>query len=118
MAKKADGFELKLTHRGGWMVERITAGRVIDVVPVAWSKDFRTDEDTGRKYQKASYHDASDVEARLRQSDAVRLRAGRGEGLRRTPAFLEDVSGAGAATGRIFSERSLEIEVLRRLKAG
>jgi hypothetical protein len=65
MAKKTDGFELKFTHRGSWTVERIAAGRVIDVVPVAWSKDFRTDEDTGRKYQKVNYHDASDVEARL-----------------------------------------------------
>ena len=28
--------ELKFTHRGSWMVQRIAAGRLIDVVPVAW----------------------------------------------------------------------------------
>jgi hypothetical protein len=31
MAKKADGFELKFTHRGSWMVERIT-GRYLGTV--------------------------------------------------------------------------------------
>jgi len=43
MAKKADDFELKFTHRGSWMVQRIAAGRVVDVVPVAWASDFRID---------------------------------------------------------------------------
>ena len=46
MARMADGFELKFTHRGSWMVRRIAAGRIIDVIPVAWARDFRPDPTT------------------------------------------------------------------------
>jgi hypothetical protein len=65
MARMADGFELKFTHRGSWMVRLIAADRIIDVIPVAWARDFRPDPGTARKYQKVNYQDARDTEARL-----------------------------------------------------
>ena len=62
LAKKADGFELKFTHRGSWMVERSADGRPIDVIPVAWARDFRTDTHSGRKFQKVNYQRSDELE--------------------------------------------------------
>jgi len=53
------------------MVQRIAAGRTIDVIPVAWARDFRTDAGTGRKYQKVNYQDACDMEARLQDQSPL-----------------------------------------------
>ncbi len=55
MAKSADGFELKLTDRGSWMVRRITRGREVDMVAVAWARDVWIDADSRRKFQKVNY---------------------------------------------------------------
>jgi hypothetical protein len=120
MAKKADRFELKFTHRGSWIVERIAAGRVIDAVPVTWSKDFRTDEDTGGEYQKVNHHDASNMEARLRDLTPFAFALAEAKDYAVHPHSVKTFQGVyeGAVAGRILFDRSLEIEVLRRLKAG
>lgn len=34
-----DGFELKYAHRGSWFVERRYKGSVLDLIPVAWTRD-------------------------------------------------------------------------------
>ena len=76
MAKKADGFELKFTHRGSWMVQRIVAGRTIDVIPVAWARDFRPDPGTGRKYQKVKRRLTPKGRSRAVLRSPVRLPSG------------------------------------------
>jgi hypothetical protein len=120
MAKKADGFELKFTHRGSWMVQRIAAGRTIDVIPVAWARDFRPDLETGRKYQKVNYQDAGDMEARLADPSPMVFALADAKDYAVIPHSVKAFQGVYEAvvTGRTFSNRSLEVEVLRRLKAG
>ena len=119
MAKKADGFELKFTHRGSWMVERLAAGQVIDVVPVAWARDFRIDKKTGRKFQKVNYQDPNDMEARLQDPSPFAFAWAEANDYDVKPHSVKTFQGVyeGAITGKVFTDRSLEVEVLRRLKA-
>jgi hypothetical protein len=120
MAKKADGFELKFTHRGSWMVERIAAGRAIDVIPVAWARDFRIDPSSRRKFQKVNFQDARDMEARLQDPAPFVFALADAKDYAVVPHSVKSFQGVyeGAVTGRTFSDRSLEVEVLRRLMAG
>jgi hypothetical protein len=120
MAKKADGFELKFTHRGSWMVERIVAGRIIDVIPVAWARDFRPDHGTGRKYQKVNYQNAGDMETRLQDPSPLVFALAEAKDYGVIPHSVKAFQGVyeGVVTGRTFSDCSLEVEVLRRLKSG
>jgi hypothetical protein len=119
MAKQADGFELKFTHRGSWMVDRIAAGRPIDVIPVAWARDFRIDRETGRKYQRVNYQDPDEMEARLVDSAPLVFALAEAKDYGVIPHSVKSFQGVyeGRVTGRTFGERSLEVEVLRRLKA-
>jgi hypothetical protein len=118
--KRRNGFELKFTHRGSWMVQRIAAGRVIDVIPVAWARDFRIDTATGRKFQKMNYQDVVDMEARLNNPAPFAFALAEAKDYAVHPHSVKVFQGVyeGAVTGSVFSDRSLEIEVLRRLKAG
>lgn len=119
MAKQADGFELKFTHRGSWMVERIAAGQVVDVVPVAWARDFRIDKKTGRKFQKVNYQDPDDMEACLKDPSPFAFALAEAKDYGVIPHSVKTFQGVyeGAVTGEVFTDRSLEVEVLRRLKA-
>ena len=36
---KVDGFELKYPHSGSWFVQRTYKGKVLDLIPVAWTRD-------------------------------------------------------------------------------
>lgn len=36
---KVDGFDLKYPHRGSWFVQRALNGKMIDLIPVAWTRD-------------------------------------------------------------------------------
>lgn len=36
---KVDGFDLKYPHRGSWLVQRAYNGVMIDLIPVAWTRD-------------------------------------------------------------------------------
>ena len=118
MAKQADGFELKFTHRGSWMVERIAAGQIIDVVPVAWARDFRIDKKTGRKFQKVNYQDPDDMQSRLEDPSPFVFALAEAKDYGVNPYSVKTFQGVyeGVVTGKVFTDRSLEVEVLRRLK--
>jgi hypothetical protein len=120
MAKTADGYELKFTHRGSWMVERIEAGRTIDVIPVAWARDFRIDPASRRKFQKVNYQDVGDMKTRLNDRSPLVFALAEAKDYGVVPHSVKTFQGVyeGSVTGRTFSDRSLEVEVLRRLKAG
>ena len=62
----------------------MAGGRTIDVIPVAWARDFRTDAGTGRKYQKVNYQVASDMEARLQDGTPLVFALAEAKDCRRT----------------------------------
>lgn len=43
MTHQLDGFELKFTSRRSWKAERRHNGKLLDIVPVTWSKDLHRD---------------------------------------------------------------------------
>jgi hypothetical protein len=88
------------------------------VIPFAWARDFRTDVGTGRKYQKVNYQDASDMEARLQDQSPLVFALAEAKDYGVLPHSVKAFQGVyeGAVKGFNFSDRSLEVEVLRRLK--
>lgn len=101
------------------MVERIAAGQTIDVIPVAWARDFRNDGDNKRKFQRINYQDPRDMEARLANSEPLVFALAEAKDYGVVPHSVKSFQGVyeGRVTGRTFSGRSLEVEVMRRIKA-
>ncbi|WAP70116.1 hypothetical protein [Jiella pelagia] len=40
MVASIDGYDLAYTHRGSWKAHRIFRGKIIDEIPVAWTRDY------------------------------------------------------------------------------
>lgn len=74
---------------------------------------------TRLKYQKVNYQDASDMEARLRDPTQFAFVLAEAKDYAVLPHSVKAFPGVyeGEVTGRTFSDRSLEVEVLRRLTA-
>jgi len=66
-----DGFDLKFTSRRSWKAERREHGRLVDVVPVTWTKGRRVDAETKELFQEVWYQDPRKLAARA----ASRLQA-------------------------------------------
>lgn len=67
MPYSADGFDFFYTHRGSWKAERRRAGRLIDVVPVTWTKG-RCERD-GTVYQEVWFGNSGEMEAHRKSTD-------------------------------------------------
>ena len=67
-----------------------------------------------------NYQDASDMEARLGDPTPFAFALAEAKDYSVIPHSVKAFQGIyeGAVTGRTFSDRSLEVEVLRRVKAG
>jgi hypothetical protein len=63
MAHAVDGFALKFLHRGAWKAERREHGKLLDVIPVTWTKGTRANG--GEIFQQVWYESTSELEARL-----------------------------------------------------
>ena len=118
MAKhKADGFGLKFTARRSWMALRSLAGRVIDRVPVAWTKGFRS---VGQKrYLEVAYRDSAELAAQQSSTQPFVVAVARAKDYKEYPHRFETFVALFwvKSTGRRLSDNSIETEVLSRLKA-
>jgi len=86
---------------------------------VAWVRDFRIDTDSRRKFQQVNYQDVRHMEARLQHPSPLVFALADVKDYAVLPHSVKAFQGVyeGALTGRTFSGRSLEVEVLRRLTA-
>ncbi|SRR6266536_3211139 len=64
MPHVVDGFELSFTSRTSWKAERRHRGRVVDIVPVAWTKGWRSDPQSGDKFLVFWFQDAIELQER------------------------------------------------------
>jgi hypothetical protein len=119
MTHPVDGFDLKFTSRTSWKAERRCRGKLVDIVPVTWTKGRRQDPDTKNVYQEVWFQDHNEMDERNNSREPFPVAVAIAKDYSKFPhafdqfrAIFEVVS-----TGNILSEKSIETKVLRRLKA-
>jgi len=116
---KVDGFDLKITSRRSWKAERRYAGKVVDVVPVTWTKGRHTDPETGEILQEVWYQDPEEMKARNNSDEPFVVAIAKAKDYSSTPhefahfCALFEV----APTGRVLSENSIETRVIQRARS-
>lgn len=118
MPYSADGFDFFYTHRGSWKAERRHAGRLIDIVPVTWTKGRR--EADGVIWQAVWYENPKEMETQRTNPHPFVVVVAIAKDYSVMPHSPKDFQAVFEvqATGVALSEQSIETKVLRRLKAG
>ena len=119
MAHSVDGFQLKFTGRTSWKAERRERGKLIDVIPITWTKGTRPMPD-GEILQEVWYQDASDMEVRLDDTEPFVVALAEAKDFSVIPHSFKEFRAIYevVATGRRLSDSSIETRILRRLRGG
>ena len=64
MAHEVDGYELAYTNRKSWKAKRLNSGKLVDIVPVAWSDGWRRDANSNAYILPIYYQDSTELEIR------------------------------------------------------
>ena len=114
-----DGFDLKFTSRRSWKARRREHGRLIDTVPVAWTKGRRVLA-TKEIFQEVWYQDTVEVTERADNPAPFAIALAVAHDYNKLPHDCKEFVGVFEVvpTGKILSEKSIETRVLRRLRAG
>jgi hypothetical protein len=119
VAHSVDGFELKFTGRKSWKAARYANGRLIDIVPVTWTKGRRQDPGSNEIFQEVWYQARTELEQRNTDPTPFVVALAIAKDYAEMPHQFKEFRGVFevAPTGRLLSENSLETKVLRRVKA-
>ena len=117
MAHSVDGFDLRFTSRTSWKAERRHAGRLIDIVPVTWTKGRR--QAGPDIFQEVWFQDCDEMEARRADPNPFVVAVAVAKDYAKKPHEFDEFRGVFevAATGKLLSKNSLETRVVQRLKA-
>jgi hypothetical protein len=117
MAHAVDGFKLKFTSRTSWKAERRQQGRLIDVVPVTWTKDYRVLENG--ILLDVHFKKSAEAQEFNSLSDPFVVAVAKAKDDRQTPPEFDFFTSLFRvlATGQILSEHTIETRVLERLRA-
>ena len=113
-----DGFNLKFTSKRCWKAERRQYGRLLDVIPVTWTKGRRTDGQE-RVLQEVWYSDRAELERRAADPRPFIVALAKADDTSVLPHESREFVGLFEVvpTGNILSGLSLETEVRRRVRA-
>lgn len=114
MPHRVDGFDLTFTSRTSWKAERRARGRVIDVVPVVWTKDRC--QAGSSVYQGVSYQSRDEMEKRLADPSPFAVALAVAKDYAKHPHEFKEFVGVFevTATGERLSDNSIQTRVLRR----
>jgi hypothetical protein len=120
VAHDVDGFQLRCTSRTSWKAEWREHGKLLDVIPVTWTKGTRPTPDRSEILQEVWYRNQSDMEARLADPAPFVVAVAEAEdygvephAFKKFKAIYEVV-----ATGARITDRSIQTRVVRRLRRG
>lgn len=118
MPHRVGGYDLTFTHRKSWKAYRRQRGKLIDTVPVVWTKGWREDSLTN-VFLEVAYQDASDMEAQLTSSEPFVVALAIAKDYKVHPHSFKEFVGLFevSATGKSLSEGSIEAKVIRRIRA-
>jgi hypothetical protein len=115
MAHQLNGFELKFTARTSWKAERRRNGKLIDVVPVTWTKDW--DHTAG--LLRVWYRDKDEILHLKASRDPYVVAIALAKDYSVEPHEFKEFRSLVRVvpTGKVLDERSLETRVLERVIA-
>ena len=119
MAHVVDGFELKFTSRTSWKAARYASGRLVDIVPVTWTKGRRQELGSAEVFQEVWYQAHAELEERNSDPTPFIVALAIAKDYAEMPRQFKEFRGVFevAPTGKLLSENSLETKVLKRVKA-
>ena len=90
MAHFVDGFDLTFTSRRSWKAERRQRGKVIDIVPVTWTKGRWQDPVTKDVYQEVWFQDRNEMLERNGSSEPFVVAVGVAKDYSKMPHEFEE----------------------------
>jgi hypothetical protein len=117
MPHLVDGFEVAFTSRRSWKATLRCHGRLIDTVPVTWTKGrWQTGPDV---FQAVWFQNADELEAYRTSSAPFRVALAIAKDYAEHPHQFQEFRGIFEvqATGEQLSETSIQTRVLRRFTA-
>jgi len=118
MAHCVDGFELSFKDRRSWKAKRVAHGKLIDVIPVTWTKGMR--KESNEIFQEVWFRDVAEMETFRSQSAPFVVALAIAKDYSVIPHAFDEFRGIFEVipTGIVLSENSIETRVLRRIRAG
>jgi hypothetical protein len=115
MGHHVDGYDLQFTGRRSWKAQRSRDGKVIDIVPVTWTKDLRRVGD--QQFLKVWFGNPGELEEyRARQKPYTVAVAQAKDWNARTLSFWKfDALYEVVSTGKLFDSRSIEVRIMAHL---
>jgi len=113
-----DGFEMKFTNPSSWKAERRQGGKLIDVVPVTWTKGWRQEAGNKGVLLEIWYQERLEMQRRRTNPAPFVVALASAKDYAQFPYQFEAFRGVYevAATGQQLSPNSLEARVIRRIR--
>jgi hypothetical protein len=120
MGHSVDGFDLSFTSRTSWKAHRRAFGKLIDNVPVTWTKGRRQESPSSEIFLEVWYQDNAEMEARRADPTPFIVALAIAKDYSQFPHEFHEFRGIFevAATGVKLSDQSIETKILRRIRAG
>ena len=117
MPHDIDGFQLRFTGRNTWKAERREQGELLDVIPVAWTKDTDTERSTQAIWYRKN--NLREMEERLAVREPFVVAVAEAKDYRVIPHSFKKFSGVYemVATGVRLGKQGIQARILRRLGA-
>jgi hypothetical protein len=115
MSHEVDGYDLTFTSRTSWKAERRRGGKLIDVVPVTWTKGIRGN---GKIEFLEVWLRSKELKEYNSRTEPFVVALAIAKDYNQTPHSFQEFRGLFEvqATGTLLSDRSIETRVLRRIK--
>jgi hypothetical protein len=108
---------MAFTYRGSWKANISRLGKVIETVPVTWTKGWAVDKDSGVIRLEVWYQDPNELRARAADPTPFNVALGLAHDYGEFPHRFKAYKGLFEvqATGSLLTDISLQTTVLRRL---
>jgi hypothetical protein len=117
MSHPVDGFDLRFAGRRSWKAERRKHGRLVDLIPVAWTKGRRAE--ANEIFQELWYQNPAEIVSRAADHTPFAIALAVAKDYNTLPHAFREFVGVFEVvpTGRKLSDNSIETRVLRRARA-
>ena len=112
-----DGFDVTFTSRRSWKADLRCRGRLIETVPVTWTKGRR--QNGADLFQEVWFQNGDDLEAHRIKTEPFRVALAIAKDYNQEPHQFQEFRGIFEvqATGERLSDYSIQTKVLRRFTA-
>ena len=118
MAHSSDNLDMTFTHRGSWKGHIWSKGKLIDTVPVSWTKGWYVDPETKLIYLEVWFQKEDELLAAMASEKPFRVAVGVADNYDNFPHRFSEYRGLFLvkSTGQRMTDISIETQVLQRVK--